>query len=101
MTTAEWLRRAADLWSDADATQDQEGRRIKIILAEGFERLAKHAAFLAEGEAYPSVDNVYPSFTLRSPASAHAFGDAAGTKETEWGAGIPKEADDNGWFGAG
>jgi hypothetical protein len=65
MTTAEWLRRAADLWSDADATQDQEERRIKIILAEGFERLAKHAAFLAEGEAYPSVDNVYPSFTLR------------------------------------
>jgi hypothetical protein len=65
MTTAEWLRRAADLWSDADATQDQEGRRIKIILAEGFERLAKHAAFLAEGDAYPSVDNVYPSLALR------------------------------------
>jgi hypothetical protein len=55
MTTAEWLRRAADAWSEADATQDQEARRIKIILAEGYERLAKHAAFLAEGNAYPSV----------------------------------------------
>ena len=55
MTTADWLRRAADAWSEADATQDQEARRAKILVAEGCERLAKHAAFLAEGGAYPPV----------------------------------------------
>jgi len=56
-TTADWLRRAADAWSEAeaDATQDQEARRAKVILAEGYQRLAKHAAFLAEGDAYPSA----------------------------------------------
>jgi hypothetical protein len=46
VTAADWLRRAADAWSEADATQDQEARRVKVILAEGFERLAKHAAYL-------------------------------------------------------
>jgi hypothetical protein len=55
MTIADWLRRAADAWSEADATQDQEARRAKILVAEGCERLAKHAAFLAEGDAYPPV----------------------------------------------
>ena len=55
MTTADWLRRAADVWSEADAAQDQEARRAKILVAEGCERLAKHAAFLAEGDAYPPV----------------------------------------------
>ena len=65
MTTAEWLRRAADAWSEADTTQDQEARRVRVVLAEGFERLAKHAAFLAEGDGYPSVDNVRPSIGLR------------------------------------
>ena len=55
MTTGDWLRRAADAWSEADKAQDQEARRAKVILADGFERLAKHAAFLAEGNAYPSV----------------------------------------------
>jgi len=55
MTTADWLRRAADAWSEADATQDQEARRPKILVAEGCERLAKHAAFLAQDDAYPPV----------------------------------------------
>lgn len=55
MTTAEWLRRAADAWSEADATVDPKARHAKVVLAEGFERLAKHATFLAEGDAYPSV----------------------------------------------
>jgi hypothetical protein len=55
MTTSDWLRRAADAWSEADATADSEARRVKVTLAEGFERLAKHAAFLAEGDAYPSA----------------------------------------------
>jgi hypothetical protein len=48
MTTADWLRRAADAWSEADTTQDQEARRVKVILAEGYERLARHAAYLAD-----------------------------------------------------
>jgi hypothetical protein len=76
MTTADWLRRAADAWSEADATTtDPEVRRAKVLIAEGCERLAKHAAFLAEDDAYPSVswfgemvrsmNNVHPSIGLR------------------------------------
>jgi hypothetical protein len=30
----------------------------KVLVAEGCERLAKHAAFLAEGDAYPPVDRL-------------------------------------------
>ena len=55
MTNADWLGRAADAWSEADATADPEVRRAKALIAEGCERLAKHAAFLAEGDAYPPV----------------------------------------------
>ena len=54
VTTAEWLRRAAETWSEADATQDQEARRVKVILAEGFERLAKHTAYLASSDGRPT-----------------------------------------------
>ena len=52
MTTADWLRRAADAWSEADAAQDPELRRVKVILAAGYERLAKHAAYLADHDAH-------------------------------------------------
>lgn len=55
VTAADWLRLAAEMWSEAEATQDQQARRVKVILAEGYERLAKHAAFLAHGDAYPPV----------------------------------------------
>ena len=55
VTAADWLRLAAGMWSEAEATQDQQARRVKVILAEGYERLAKHAAFLAHGDAYPPV----------------------------------------------
>ena len=55
MTTADWLRRAADAWTEADAAEDSEARRAKILVAEGCERLAEHAAFLAEGVPYPPV----------------------------------------------
>jgi hypothetical protein len=72
MTTADWLRRAADAWSEADATTDPQVRHAKMLIAEGCERLAKHAAFLAEGDAYPSVSwfgelvrSVYLSTGLR------------------------------------
>ena len=51
MTAAYWLRRAADTRSEADAAHDQEARRVKVILAEGFERLAKHTAHLADADA--------------------------------------------------
>ena len=76
MTTADWLRRAADAWSEVDATANSEARKAKVAIAEGCERLAKHAAFLAQGDPYPpagwlgemvrSVDNLYPSFGLRT-----------------------------------
>jgi hypothetical protein len=75
MTTADWLRRAADAWSEADATTDPKVRHAKVLIAEGCERLARHAAFLAEGDTYPSIswfgelvrsmNYVYPSIGLR------------------------------------
>ena len=52
MTTADWLRRAADAWDEADAIQDRESRRTKVTLAEEYERSAKHAAYLAHYESY-------------------------------------------------
>ena len=52
MTTADWLRRAADAWDEADAIQDREARRTKVTLAEEYERLAKHAAYLAHYKSY-------------------------------------------------
>jgi hypothetical protein len=55
MTTADWLRRAADAWSEADATTDPEVRPAKVLIAEGCERLARHAAFLVDSDAYPSI----------------------------------------------
>jgi hypothetical protein len=50
LTTAYWLKKAADAWSQAETTQDQEARRIKLTIAEGYERLAKHAASLAAAD---------------------------------------------------
>ena len=52
VTTADWLRRAADAWDEADAIQDREARHTKVALAEEYERLAKHAAYLAHYETY-------------------------------------------------
>ena len=52
MTTADWLRRAADAWDEADAIQDRKASRTKVTLAEEYERLAKHAAYLAHYESY-------------------------------------------------
>jgi hypothetical protein len=51
-TTADWLRRAADAWDQADAIQDREARHTKVALAEEYERLAKHAACVTHYEAY-------------------------------------------------
>jgi len=52
MTTADWLRRAADAWDEADAIHDREARHAKVTLAEECERLAKHAAYVAHYETY-------------------------------------------------
>jgi hypothetical protein len=50
MTTADWLRYAANTWAEVDATQDRETWRLKAI-----ERLAKHAAYLADDDTDSSV----------------------------------------------
>ncbi len=65
MTTADWLRRAADAWSEADTTQDPEARRVKVILAEGYERLAKHAAYLADHDAHTAPGRLGNSARFR------------------------------------
>jgi hypothetical protein len=50
LTTAYWLMKAADAWSQVETTQDQEAKRIKLTIARGYERLAKHAASLAAAD---------------------------------------------------
>ena len=55
MTTGEWLRRAAEAWSEADATVDPKAGTRESSSRRRIKRLAKHATFLAEGDAYPSV----------------------------------------------
>jgi hypothetical protein len=52
MTTADWLRRAAGAWDEADAIQDGKARHTKVTLAEEYERLAKHAAYLTHYGTY-------------------------------------------------
>jgi hypothetical protein len=49
-STAYWLMKAADAWSQAETMQDQEARRIKLTIAKGYERLAKHAASLTAAD---------------------------------------------------
>jgi hypothetical protein len=47
MTAADWLRRAADAWEQAEAIVDPRARAVRLTIAEGYQRLAKHAALLA------------------------------------------------------
>ena len=54
MTAADWLRRAADARSEADATQDQEVRRVKVVLASvGFGCCASLCRGRTNGPTYP------------------------------------------------
>ena len=57
MTTADWLRRAADVWDEADAANDPEARQAKVKLAAEYERLAKHAAYLAHHDCCLAGDD--------------------------------------------
>ena len=64
MTTADWLRRAADVWDEADAAQGPEARQAKVNLAEEYERLAKHAAYLAHHDCcLAGDDQIAPAVT--------------------------------------
>jgi hypothetical protein len=44
ITTADWLRRAAEAWEQADDTDDPKVRAARLTIAEGCQRLARHAA---------------------------------------------------------
>ena len=41
---SDWLRRAAKIWAEADAADDLTTKRLKIMLAQGCERIAHHVA---------------------------------------------------------
>jgi hypothetical protein len=43
-TASDWLRRAAEFWAEADAADDLHRKRLKIMLAQGCERIAHHVA---------------------------------------------------------
>jgi hypothetical protein len=60
MTTADWLRRAAEAWEQAEATADPKARAARLALAEGYQRLAQHAALLADSP------DPYSTIALRS-----------------------------------
>ena len=43
-TSSDWLRRAAEMWAEADAADDLRTKRVKMVLAQGCERIAHHVA---------------------------------------------------------
>jgi hypothetical protein len=47
LTTAYWLQRAADAWAQAEALDDPKVRAVRLLIAEGCQRMADHAALLA------------------------------------------------------
>jgi hypothetical protein len=58
-TTSDSLRRAAEIWAEADAADDLTTKRLKIMLAQGCERIAHHvvekmkATLVGGGECIP------------------------------------------------
>jgi hypothetical protein len=51
-TTEYWLQRAADACTQADAIVDPKARAARLLIAEGCQTMAKHAALLADMAAY-------------------------------------------------
>ena len=43
-TSSDWLRRAAEMWAEAAAADDLRTKRVKMVLAQGCERIAHHVA---------------------------------------------------------
>ena len=49
-TASDWLRRAAEIWTEAGAADNLHTKRLKIMLAQGCERIAHHIAAPMEAE---------------------------------------------------
>jgi hypothetical protein len=48
LTSVQWLIRAEDARRDAAATKDPQVKRIMLVMAAGYERLAAHAMYLEQ-----------------------------------------------------
>ena len=53
---SDWLRRAAEIWAEADAADDLTTKRLKMMLAQGCERIAHHVAAQMEAELIPKAN---------------------------------------------
>lgn len=62
--TSDWLRRAAAFWAEADATDDLHMKRLRIMLAQGCERIAHHVAAKMKAELIPKANTRHPKPSL-------------------------------------
>ena len=53
---SDWLRRAAEIWAEADAADDLTTKRLKIMLAQGCERIAQHVGAQMKAELKPETN---------------------------------------------
>ena len=63
-TSSDWLRRAAEMWAEADAADDLTTKRVKMVLAQGCERIAHHVAAQMEAELMPEANAGRPKPSL-------------------------------------
>jgi hypothetical protein len=61
---SDWLRRAAEIWAEADAADDLTTKRLKIMLAQGCERIAHHVAASMEAELISKANASRPRPSL-------------------------------------
>ena len=61
---SDWLRRAAEIWAEADAADDLTTKRLKIMLAQGCERIAHHIAAPMEAELISKANASRPRPSL-------------------------------------
>ena len=54
-TASDWLRRAAEIWTEAGAADNLHTKRLKIMLAEGCERITHHVAAQMKAELMPEA----------------------------------------------
>jgi ferric-dicitrate binding protein FerR (iron transport regulator) len=57
---SDWLRRAAEIWAEADAADDLTTKRLKIMLTQLCERIAHHVAVPKEAELISKANASHP-----------------------------------------
>jgi hypothetical protein len=57
-TVSDWLRRAAEAWTEAAAADDVHTKCLKIMLAQGCERIAYHVAVEMQAEIMSETEPI-------------------------------------------